>query len=69
MPGPERNRKGLKQTVRSMPRLFVALAKNAGPTVVPDECPDFRPGVLASYEGKGAILSKVTGENMVMQVL
>ena len=66
MPGPERHRKGLQQTVRSMPGLFVALAKYAGITEVFDELPAFRPNILPVYKGMRPVLSEVTREDMVM---
>jgi len=52
-----------------VPRSLVALAGNAGSTIITDECPQFQPGILPSDECQGAVLSEVTGEDMVMFIL
>jgi hypothetical protein len=69
MPRTEWNRKGPEQTIRSMPRRLVALADDTRLAVLPDERPEFRPSILASNEGKCAVLTEMTGQYVIMHML
>jgi hypothetical protein len=51
MPRTEGYREWSQQSVRAMPRSFVAFADDTRLAVVPDERPELRPSILSSDEG------------------